>query len=162
MKDLTFLTNIFLQRSVCFHHYASNDVTHKRDSVPKFWVSLHSKLSHGIRSTKFLFVITFQKENSSKYAGIGKKSMARLLGIVKMNPEVDPSLWSHEEEEIYGVGKVRSTEKFYETFGIDVVSKKTHKNLCGFVETGKMHETFMPKLRADGMGVDYNLVKYKH
>jgi len=26
------------QRSVCFHHYASQDKTHKRDKVPKFWV----------------------------------------------------------------------------------------------------------------------------
>jgi hypothetical protein len=28
------------QRSVCFHHYASQDTSHKRDKVPKFWVSI--------------------------------------------------------------------------------------------------------------------------
>lgn len=88
--------------------------------------------------------------------------MARLLGIVKMNPEVDPKFWDHKEEEFYGVGTVRTPEKFYATFGIDVVSKTTHKNLCGFVEAGKMHETFMPKLRDDGMGVDYDLISYQH
>ena len=126
------------QRSVCFHHYASNDRTHKRDNVPKFW------------------------ENSSKYSGIGKNSMARLLGIVKMNPEVPRSSWNHVEEDFYGLGKVRTPEKFYSTFGVDVVRKKTHPNLCGFVQTGKMHKFFMQKLRADGMGVDYDLVKYQH
>merc|ERR1712038_1725011 len=126
------------QRSVCFHHYASEDKSHKRDNVPKFW------------------------ENANKYSGIGKKSMARLLGIVRMNPEVDKSFWNHEEEDIYGLGNVRSPEKFYSTFGIDVVNKKTHKKLCNFVETGNMHRMFMPYLRSDGMGIDYSRVKYEH
>jgi len=126
------------QRSVCFHHYASQDRTHKRDNVPKFW------------------------ENASKYNGIGKRSMARLLGIVNMNPEVDRSEWSHEDEDIYGLGMVRTPEKFYSTFGIDVVNKKTHQNLCSFVEAGRMHKLFIPKLRSDGMGIDYSLVKYQH
>lgn len=126
------------QRSVCFHHYASNDKTHKRDNVPKFW------------------------ENSNKYQGIGRKSMARLLGIVKMNPEVDSSFWDHKEEAFYGLGGVRTPEKFYSTFGIDVHAKKTHNHLCDFVETGTMHKKFMPHLRSDGMGVDYSRITYKH
>jgi len=126
------------QRSVCFHHYASNDRSHKRDNVPKFW------------------------EHANKYAGIGKKSMARLLGIVRMNPEVDRSLWNHKEEDLYGLGKVRSPETFYSTFGIDVVKKKTHPNLCNFVQGGQMHKMFMSKLRSDGMGIDYSKVNFKH
>ncbi len=88
--------------------------------------------------------------------------MARLLGIVHMNPEKDPSEWDHSEEAFYGLGQVRSPEKFYETFGIDVVEKKTAKNLCNFVEGGKMHRQFQPKLRSDGMGIDYNQIQYKH
>jgi len=66
------------------------------------------------------------------------------------------------QEDIYGLGKVRTPEKFYETFGIDVVKKKAAPRLCMFVETGKMHRQFMPKLRSDGMGIDYSTVKYKH
>ena len=88
--------------------------------------------------------------------------MARLLGIVKMNPEVPLSFWDHAEEDIYGLGGVRTPEKFYTTFGIDVVKKTTHKRLCSFVDTGKMHDWFIPKLRLDGMGIDYSTVKYKH
>lgn len=109
----------------------------------------------------FVFFNNIQ-ENASKYNGIGKKSMARLLGIVKMNPEVPSSFWNHDEEDIYGLGGVRTPEKFYSTFGIDVVKKKTHKQLCDFVQGGKMHKLFMPKLRSDGMGIDYSQINYKH
>jgi hypothetical protein len=56
---------------------------------------------------------------------------------------------------------VRTPEKFYETFGIDVVKKKAQKRLCKFV-VGKMHHQFILKLRSDGMGIDYNTIKYKH
>ena len=147
---------------------------------------------------------------------VGKKAMARLLGIVHMNPETDSSKWSHEEvsfrsiadcttcfgcgkhrvlsfvgadcighvhihihthtlnlqcyftnsivlqEDFYGLGTVRTPEKFYETFGIDVRKKKTVKFLCRFVEGGKMHHLFMPNLRSDGMGIDYSKITYKH
>lgn len=123
-------------RSVCFHHYAS--MNKDRVNVPHFW------------------------ENSQEYAGVGKKAMARLLGIVHMNPETDSSKWSHEEENFYGLGTVRTPEKFYETFGIDVRKKKTVKFLCRFVEGGKMHHLFMPNLRSDGMGIDYSKITYKH
>lgn len=126
------------QRSVCFHHYASQNKD--RMNVPHFW------------------------ENSVKYEGTGRRAMRRLLGIVKMNPETDVSTWGHEEENIYGIGKVRTPEKFYETFGIDVVKKTTVREpkLCGFVEMGQMHREFIPMLRSDGMGIDYDKIHYKH
>ena len=86
--------------------------------------------------------------------------MKRVLGIVQMNPEVDPSEWNHAEEERYGLGGVRSTSKFYETFGIDVVNKKTQRHLCQFVR-GKMHKMFIKHLRPDGMGIDYDKIDFK-
>jgi hypothetical protein len=86
--------------------------------------------------------------------------MARLLGIVHMNPEVDPSLWDHTEEDMYGVGGVRKAEKFYELFGIDVVNKETEGHLCQFVQNGKMHKEFTPLLRSDGMGIDFSDVHF--
>jgi len=43
--------------------------------------------------------------------------MARLLGIVHMNPEIPTDFWNHADEDIYGIGAVRTPEKFYELFG---------------------------------------------
>lgn len=65
------------------------------------------------------------------------------------------------QEEKYGLGGVRTPELFYETFGIDVVNKRTEHHLCQFVETGKMHKKFMPFLRPDGMGIDYSKIDYR-
>jgi len=125
------------EKSVCFHHYAEGPNAAKRRKVKSFW------------------------EHADKYAGTGKKAMTRLLGIVGMNPEVDPSTWDHSEEDRYGCGKVRTTQKFYDTFGIDVVHKRTEHNLCEFVQTGIMHNDFMKFLRKDGMGIDYNKISYR-
>lgn len=125
------------ERSVCFHHYAVGANAKKRNKVKHFW------------------------ENSNRYAGTGKAAMTRLLGIVHMNPEKDPSTWDHTDEDFYGIGGVRTPERFYEVFGIDVVNKKTEHHLCRFVDSGKMHNQFKKLLRKDGMGVDYGQVTYK-
>mmetsp|Transcript_3180 Transcript_3180/g.7534 ORF Transcript_3180/g.7534 Transcript_3180/m.7534 type:complete len:603 (-) Transcript_3180:98-1906(-) len=125
------------ERSVCFHHYATGKNAKVRNKVKHFW------------------------ENGNKYAGTGKKAMKRLLGIVHMNPEVDPSEWEHVDVDRYGLGGVRTPEQFYKIFGIDVVKKKTQGHLCQFVMEGaKMHKMFMPHLRHDGMGIDYSNIDY--
>merc|ERR1712150_81864 len=125
------------ERSVCFHHYATGKNAKIRNKVPHFW------------------------ENSNHFAGTGVKAMQRLLGIVHMNPEIPTSSWIHTDEDFYGLGGVRTCEKFYETFGIDVVHKRTEHHLCNFVEKGKMHTEFLPLLRKDGMGIDYDKITYK-
>jgi len=126
------------ERSVCFHHYAVGKNARVRNKVHHFW------------------------ENDNKYAGTGKKAMQRLLGLVRMNPEVPSEDWDHVDEDIYGVGGVRTPEKFYETFGIDVVNKTVEGHLCRFVNSnGLMHKKFTPLLRKDGMGIDYSRVLYK-
>ena len=77
-----------------------------------------------------------------------------------MNPEVDESEWIHDDEEMYGLGKVRTTHKFFETYGIDVVKKKKEDHLCKFV--GKnMHKIWKQRLRKNGMGIDYDEITYK-
>lgn len=79
-----------------------------------------------------------------------------------MNPETSPDTWDHSEEDVYGIGSVRTPEKFYELFGIDVVKKKTEDHLCTFVDdSAKMHKLFTPHLRSDGMGIDYTDIDYK-
>lgn len=64
------------------------------------------------------------------------------------------------KEEKYGLGGARTTTKFYETFGIDVVKKTTERHLCQFVRN-KMHDMFMPHLRQDGIGIDYSEIDFK-
>lgn len=87
--------------------------------------------------------------------------MQRLLGIVHMTPEVDPSEWNHAEEDRYGIGGVRTPEQFYTMFGIDVAKKTTQGHLCRFVgDEAKMHKMFQPRLRSDGMGIDYDGVDF--
>jgi hypothetical protein len=126
------------ERSVCFHHYATGKNTKVRSKVKHFW------------------------ENGNRYAGTGKKAMKRLLGIVHMNPEIDPSQWDHADIDRYGLGGVRTPEKFYSIFGIDVVKKKTQGHLCQFVmDKARMHKKFTPNLRKDGMGIDYSKIDYQ-
>ena len=101
-------------------------------------------------------------EHADKYRGTGIAAMKRILGVIGMNPEVDPSEWKHDEEARYGVGNVRKASKFFETFGIDVIHKKTEPNLCDFVASGIMHKRFHVRyLREDGMGIDYSKISYR-
>mmetsp|Transcript_17374 Transcript_17374/g.17471 ORF Transcript_17374/g.17471 Transcript_17374/m.17471 type:complete len:613 (-) Transcript_17374:358-2196(-) len=124
------------ERSVCFHHYANGKNKKKRNKVKHFW------------------------ENGKAYEGTGIKAMKRLLGIVHMNPEIDPSEWDHTDIDRYGLGGVRTPEQFYQYFGIDVVKKKTQGHLCEFVQGAKMHRSLSPLLRKDGMGIDYSTFKF--
>ena len=64
------------------------------------------------------------------------------------------------QEDRYGLGGVRTTQKFYDTFGIDVVNKRTEQPLCNFVMPGIMHNKFIKHLRQDGMGIDYDEIHY--
>ena len=126
------------QRSVCFHHYSVGENAKRRGKVHHFW------------------------ENDNKYAGTGRKAMMRLLGIVHMNPEEPVDTWDHTEEDIYGIGAVRTPENFYLTFGIDVEKKTVEGHLCRFVDIqGRMHKAFTPYLRSDGMGIDYSKITYR-
>jgi len=125
------------ERSICFHSYAIGDHAASRNKVSNF------------------------AEHASLYKGTGIAAMKRILGVIGMNPEVDPSEWKHDEEARYGIGNVRKASRFFEIFGIDIVKKKTQKNLCKFVESGMMHKMFLQYLRDDGMGIDYSKIDYK-
>mmetsp|Transcript_13297 Transcript_13297/g.17417 ORF Transcript_13297/g.17417 Transcript_13297/m.17417 type:complete len:519 (-) Transcript_13297:113-1669(-) len=124
------------EKSICFHSYAIGENARKRNKVKHFW------------------------EHSNMYKGVGKKAMNRVLGVVKMNPEVPESAWDHTDLDKYGVGKVRELQKFYKTFGIDVVNKHAATNLCEFVQN-EMHGLFSEHLRDDGMGVNYDNISFE-
>ena len=87
--------------------------------------------------------------------------MMRLNGILNMNPpSVKDEDWLHNDEEFYGLGKVRSTEKFFDTFGIHTKEQNVEQHLCRFVGM-KMQRKWKPFLRKDTMGIDYDKIHYK-
>jgi hypothetical protein len=122
------------ERSVCFHMYAIGENKEKRSKVKLFW------------------------ENSNRYPGAAGRAMKRLNGIIGM-PNSPNEVFDHTEEFKYGLGKVRTIEKFFKTFGIHTETKTVEQHLCTFV--GKpMQKVFIPHLRPDGMGLDYSKIDY--
>eukprot|EP00957_Ditylum_brightwellii_P166361 12664644-Ditylum_brightwellii.AAC.1 len=77
-----------------------------------------------------------------------------------MNPNEDPNLWDHTDEKKYGIGKVRTTQKFFDTFGIHTKTQTVEGHLCRFVGR-PMQNKFIPALRTNGMGIDYDKIDYK-
>lgn len=80
------------------------------------------------------------------------------------NPPLD---YFNLEEERYGVGKIRSRDQFFDTFGIDPVSMTTVGGLCEYVRgypdpLNSMHTFFLNSLRYDKMGIDYRRITYHH
>ena len=125
------------EHSVCFHMYAFGENKAKRKKVPSFW------------------------EHQNLYKGVGKKSMKRLLGIIDMaNPGVDRDQWLAIEEEKYGTGRVRSVQKFLDTFGVHHETHTVEGHLCRFAGKSMMEE-FQPYLREDKMGIDYDKITYQ-
>jgi len=125
------------QVGVVYHIYAAKDSTGKRNHVPMFW------------------------ENSGIYSGAGLAAMKRLNTIIGLNKKEYPlDEWPHEEQEKYGRGTVRTTEKFYKTFGIHVKEQRIEHHLCRFVGRPMMKE-FLPALREDRMGLDYDKITYE-
>eukprot|EP00587_Corethron_hystrix_P001993 CAMPEP_0113308756 /NCGR_PEP_ID=MMETSP0010_2-20120614/7079_1 /TAXON_ID=216773 ORGANISM="Corethron hystrix, Strain 308" /NCGR_SAMPLE_ID=MMETSP0010_2 /ASSEMBLY_ACC=CAM_ASM_000155 /LENGTH=640 /DNA_ID=CAMNT_0000163885 /DNA_START=148 /DNA_END=2070 /DNA_ORIENTATION=- /assembly_acc=CAM_ASM_000155 len=124
------------ERSPCFHMYAVGANAEKRHKVKLFW------------------------ENGSKYNHAERPAMRRLLGIIGMKPELKETEYDTQDMDIYGLGTHRTKEQFYQIIGIDVVHKVTEQHLCRFVDSGRMHNMFTPKMRKDGMGIDYEGVDF--
>jgi len=125
------------EHSVCFHYYASGEMGQKRKRVHMFW------------------------DNALSYQGLGEKGMKRLNGIIHMNqPFITNDSWYHVDERQYGIGNVRTLDKFFETFGIDIVKQKTEDHLCMFVGRN-MQKLWKPHLRNDKMGINYDEISYR-
>mmetsp|Transcript_19571 Transcript_19571/g.24194 ORF Transcript_19571/g.24194 Transcript_19571/m.24194 type:complete len:302 (-) Transcript_19571:127-1032(-) len=125
------------EKAICFHWYAHGNHIEKRKKVRLFW------------------------EHSDLYRGTGRRSMFRSNGIIKMNPpSVKPDEWDHTEEHKYGLGTVRSVEKFFKIYGIHMDTRKVEHHLCRFVGR-RMQQLFTPHLRPDGMGINYDEIEYE-
>jgi hypothetical protein len=68
--------------------------------------------------------------------------------------------WNHVDQKKYGLGNVRSVEKFLDTFGIHFAEKTVEANLCEFVGA-PMHYMFTKHIRENKMGIDYDKVHYQ-
>lgn len=119
---------------ICFHMYAVKENKEKRKKVSTFW------------------------ENAPSYRGAGKAAMQRLNGIIGLIPS-DVKYFDREEKR-YGLGKIRTTEKFYKIYGIHTDTQTVEHHLCRFVGKPMMRE-FLPHLRANGMGIDYTNIHYE-
>jgi hypothetical protein len=114
--------------SVIFHEYAVNSA--RRRGVHSFW--------------------------ENRGASNPTAALRRMVAIVKMAPDIDPSTYDHKDEELYGLGTARPVEEFYRLFGMDVRKKTVVPEMCKWVKSGKMHKTFVPALRENGKGIDYS------
>ena len=113
------------QRSVVFHEYAQN--SKRRATVPKFW-------------------------ESNRKNGDGVKSLKRLTALIGMAPDVLD--YDTKDADIYGLGKKRDVQKFYDLFLVDV-RKKTAQPLCKLVEGGALHRhVHSEHLKPDGIDYD--------
>jgi [Skp1-protein]-hydroxyproline N-acetylglucosaminyltransferase len=120
--------------SVAFHMYAVKENKEKRKQVKLFW------------------------ENQNLYPESAVAGMRRLNGIIGMGDPEDK--YYHGQEEEYGLGYVRSTEKFFKLYGIHTDTKTVEDHLCTFV--GKpMQRLFVPHLRKNRMGIDVSQIDYE-
>lgn len=126
------------ERGTCFHIYASQDKSGRRKTVPTFW------------------------ENTRVYRGTEAAAMKRLNTLIGMSKTQYPeSQWPQQDKEKYGLGTIRTTEKFFRTFGIHVDQQRVEGHLCRFV--GKpMMKTFLHALRPNRMGLDYDQIHFEY
>jgi [Skp1-protein]-hydroxyproline N-acetylglucosaminyltransferase len=139
---------------VAFHMYAVRDNANARNQVKSF------------------------TENEVFFAGAKQKAYLRLNGIIGIDttgPNQDTTgsqsallrggsgskdYFYNVMADDYGVGKVRSRDKFFTTFGIHTATRHIEPGLCDLVQgihghLLSLHDMLTPYLRHDGMGIDY-------
>jgi hypothetical protein len=100
-------------------------------------------------------------ENTGRYRGVGDLGMTRLNAIIRMLPtRLRGKDWIRDDDLKYGIGKVRDVQQFFDTFGIHVDKQTVEHNLCKFVGR-PMQKKFIPFLRSDGMGLDYDRIDFR-
>lgn len=114
--------------------YAMLENKAKRDKVPHFW------------------------ENTATYKAAGVRAMQRLNGIIGMGDPKDD--YDHSEEYKYSLGRIRTIDKFFRTFGIHPETQTVEHHLCRFVGQ-PMQRLFTRAMRDDGMGLDYDKIEFE-
>ena len=106
-KNLS-LVGLIAERGVCFHMYAIKENADRRKKIPLFW------------------------ENGRLYKKASAPAMKRLNTLIGM-ADWPTSEWPQQERDLYTLGKVRETSKFFKTFGIHVKEQTVEHHLCRFV-----------------------------
>mmetsp|Transcript_14090 Transcript_14090/g.41314 ORF Transcript_14090/g.41314 Transcript_14090/m.41314 type:complete len:493 (-) Transcript_14090:559-2037(-) len=137
------------ERNILFHYYDrppnpyEKQVTaEKENKPPKFWNA--NNYDEDIEAMAILRLNKIIHSISPSWIDTLEN---------KMSSDAPHLFW---DEEKYGIGTVRSPEKFYQTFGIDVQNQTMEMNLCMFVASPDMHNLFVKGLRENGMGIDYD------
>lgn len=127
------------QAGVLYHIYAIRENKVRRERVPHFW----------------------ENNDIHQYGIVGLYAMKRLNAIIQME-DYPRRQWITTEDNKYGVGKIRSPQQFYTTFGIHTKEHRVEPRLCYFVLSHYrgMMKLFLPALREDGMGLDYSRISY--
>lgn len=116
--------------------YATRSFKANRNKIHKFW------------------------ENQILYQYAKWPAMKRLNCLIGM-ADWPESEWPQADKELHTLGHVRTVNKFFKTFGIHVEEQTVEPNLCSFVQTNAMMEKFMPALRPNGMGIDYDKIDFE-
>ncbi|CAJ1930508.1 unnamed protein product [Cylindrotheca closterium] len=104
LRSFTYGYDIYAPEiSVAFHMYAIKENAVKRKKVKLFW------------------------ENGKLFPGSGLQAMKRLNGIIGLGDPGDT--YYHKDEEEYGLGGVRSKEKFFSLYGIHPDTKTVEDHL---------------------------------
>ena len=159
------------EKSVLYHYYHTDPKKAKR-KVNRFWEHADSYKGVEKESKARLLGIIEMLGAPVKEEEAGDKDAEEENGKVVEGAENEQNEEGEEEYETiaftwndidakkYGIGHVRSVQKFLETFGIDLAEKTVEKHLCAFVGE-PMNKLFNKYLRSDGMGIDYSQIEFQ-
>eukprot|EP00980_Cylindrotheca_fusiformis_P030809 scaffold25453_cov171-Cylindrotheca_fusiformis.AAC.2 len=128
-------------RPIVYHYYKNNNKKDKKDN--------NIQMTKKKRRLKFWDLPTYDDE-------VALEAMQRLNAIIELGINDNDGHVFPKSLKEYGIGQVRTTEKYYKTFGFHRENKTMEPNLCMFVASKEMNLQFLPALRDDTMGLDYN------
>lgn len=155
------------------YHYYHTDKNHKKRKVKRFWE--HSDNYKGVenQSKARLLGLIEMLGKSVPIKNEDEEADAEKEDGIESDPKIDGEggneegevqditiPWVTTDAEKYGLGKVRTVEKFCDTFGIDLLERKVQKHLCKFVGAA-MTRIFTKQIRSDGMGIDYSKIDFQ-
>jgi [Skp1-protein]-hydroxyproline N-acetylglucosaminyltransferase len=156
------------EHSIIFHYYSNGG---KDKKVKTFWE--HSNSYSGLEQASMarLLGITKLLPTTEGMKEEAKRNIGKVIAGNGVEPKIEEKEesevleeeeieWNGVEEKEYGLGKVRTLEKFLRTFGINIYTQKIQHHLCRFV--GKpMNDMFLANLREDGMGINYDKIVFE-
>lgn len=148
IRAFTYGYDLYAPSRPIVYHYYSPKKNKKTKSGKKVAVKKVKRL-------KFWDLPTYDDDTALQ-------AMQRLNSIIELG--MNDNLVFPMDLKEYGIGKVRSTDKYYKTFGFHRDTASMEANLCMFVASKEMNLRFLPALRENRMGIDYrheNLINWE-